>query len=241
MTEYGAVEEIYRKLSESLRKGAFPAGSRLPGERLLASRYHVSRATLRKALELLASEERVYASEYRGWFVPRQVLGEPPSVLQSFTEMAKERGLQATAHVLSRKVRPITLDEADRLHVAPGSDVFELRRLRGMDNIPICVDLNVIPLTISKQLVQANLENASLYRSLGTKCNVHVSRSTYVITAEEADEEMHRLLEIRQGKPLLNVAEIAWDQNEKPVLLGFNRYRGDAYRFKADLFRTSVP
>ena len=39
--------EAFRILQEALTVGQFPAGSRLPGERLLAAQLGVSRATLR--------------------------------------------------------------------------------------------------------------------------------------------------------------------------------------------------
>src|ERR1700743_3700001 len=95
-----AVAQAYRKLSDLLRRSSFPPGSRLPGERDLATRIGVSRSTLRKALDLLVDREMLDRSPKRGWFVPSHVVGEPPSTLQSFTEMARSRGLTPGAHVL---------------------------------------------------------------------------------------------------------------------------------------------
>jgi GntR family transcriptional regulator len=39
------------------------------------------------------------------------------------------------------------------------------------------------------------------------------------------------------GAAILIGEEIAYTAEATPVLIGVNRYRGDAYRFQADLFR----
>src|SRR6202012_2014086 len=96
-----AVAEAYRKLSDLLRRSSFPPGSRLPGERELATRVGVSRSTLRKELDLLEDRGRHDRSPKRGCFVPPHVVGEPPSTLQSFSEMARELGLAPGAKLLS--------------------------------------------------------------------------------------------------------------------------------------------
>ncbi|HLT60275.1 MAG TPA: GntR family transcriptional regulator, partial [Microlunatus sp.] len=135
---------VAHQLAELIDRGRFPPGSRLPGERDLARRFLVSRSTIRAALAALEGAGRVSRSAQRGWFVPSPTVGEPPSTLQSFTEMAAQRGLTATATVLEQIRRPVTLEEARRLRIPPGAEALALTRLRGMDTTPICVDRNLI-------------------------------------------------------------------------------------------------
>ena len=110
-----ATEHAYRSLRLDIDHGVYGPGARLPGERDLAERLGVSRVTTRRALARLATEGRLESSAQRGWFVPKQVLGEPPSTLQSFTEMVRARGLRPTTSVLRQEVRPATFEEADEL------------------------------------------------------------------------------------------------------------------------------
>jgi len=44
-------------------------------------------------------------------------------------------------------------------------------------------------------------------------------------------------LGITAGAPVLVGDEVAYTADGTPVLIGHNKYRGDAYRFEADLFR----
>ncbi len=228
---------VARQLGESIDRGLFPPGSRLPGERDLAERFLVSRSTIRAVLTELEGDGRVIRSAQRGWFVPSPTVGEPPSTLQSFTEMAGLRGHTATAEVLDQSRRSVTLDEAQRLHVPPGAPALSLARLRGMDSTPICVDTNVIPLAIAEPLLTADLTDRSLYEELERLCSVSIHRSAYSVQAEAATPDLATRLAVPVGSPVLVGREIAYDRAGTPVLLGHNTYRGDAYRFEADLYR----
>jgi GntR family transcriptional regulator len=232
-----AADDAYRKLSESLRRGAFPPGGRLPGERQLATSVGVSRSTLRQALNRLAEEGQLDRSAQRGWFVPRQVVGEPPSTLQSFSEMARARGLTPGARVLSQRVRPASFDEGQRLRIAPAAKVIELRRLRTMDAIPVCVDTSVIVLARVPAMAAVDMTDRSLYETIEEVSDVRIARSAYTVRADACDAETARLLDIDPGTPILIGDETTYDVTGGVVLVGSMFYRADAYRFQADLFR----
>lgn len=236
MTTGTASTHAYEQLTRDLTVGRYAPGSRLPGERDLAAQLGVSRVTLRLALNRLESEGTVQRSARRGWFVPTQVLGEPPSTLQSFTEMARARGLRPTALVMRQEVRPATIDEAAKLRIAPAAPIIEIDRLRGMDGTPVCFDVVVLPESAAA-LATADLTDSSLYDELRQRCGIEVHRSAYTLMAESADAELARILGITAGAPVLVGDEVAYTSDGTPVLIGHNKYRGDAYRFEADLFR----
>ncbi|MBW9110423.1 GntR family transcriptional regulator [Microbacterium trichothecenolyticum] len=237
MTLPAAATQAYDQLVQELDLGLHPAGTRLPGERELAARLGVSRVTLRTALGALESDGRLTRSAQRGWFVPANVVGEPPSTLQSFTEMARARGLRPTAKVLRQEVRPATFDEAEKLRMAPTSPVIQIDRLRGMDGRPVCFDVVVVAAERAPELADAALNDASLYETLRERCGVSIHRSAYSVMAATADGALARLLDTVVGAAVLVGEEIAYTTDGVPILLGTNTYRGDAYRFQADLFR----
>lgn len=237
MTSTRPSGHAYDEILLHLTVGRYRAGARLPGERELAAELGVSRATLRVALGRLEAEGRLQRSPQRGWFVPRQVVGEPPSTLQSFTEMARARGLRATAKVLRHEVRPATMDEAEKLRIAPAATVLEIDRLRGMDGTPVCFDVVVLPAQRVAELIDADLTDASLYAQLRERCGVEIHRSSYTLMAATAGAEMARLLDMSAEAPVLIGEEVAFTSDGVPMVLGRNTYRGDAYRFEADLFR----
>jgi len=232
----GAAATLARKsLTESLRHGKFPPGSRLPGSRELAAQIGVSRTTLRQALLQLADEGLVSSSSQRGWFVTSRILSAPPSVLQSFTEMAKARGLHPTTEVLSKVVRPSTFKEAEWLSIAPSTRVLELRRRRSLDQVAVCVETNVIAVGVDA-LSEIDFTNRSLYEVLKDVCGVGVARCSYIIQAASASGELAALLVLPEGTPILSGHEVTYALDGSPISTGTTIYRGDAYRFQADLY-----
>jgi GntR family transcriptional regulator len=77
-----------------------------------------------------------------------------------------------------------------------------------------------------------------LYDALLVECGVQVARSAYAVQAQAADEDVAALLELSVGAPVLVGDETTYDPDGVPVLVSRTIYRGDAYRFEADLFRT---
>jgi GntR family transcriptional regulator len=231
---------VYRALAEDIAEGRLGPGDRLPVERALCERFGVSRATIRRAARELERDGLVESSARRGAFVSSGPLSEPPNVLLSFAAMAAARGLMATANVLGRSVRPASIDEAESLQIAPGSEIFHLERLRMLDGIPVSVDDNRVALARAPAVVDADYERDSLYRTLETRCGVTPTRGEYTIEAVAADPGIAELLGVTSGAPLLLTNDRTFDQAGRPISLSRIIYRGDRYRFRANVHRRAV-
>jgi GntR family transcriptional regulator len=228
-------QRVQDALAEEISRGRRAPGSRLPPERALAEHFRVSRVTLRRALEELEAGG-VVSRDRAGWIVAGPRLGEPPNALMSFSEMAASRGLTAAARVLESRARQATIDEAEQLSLAPGAPLFELRRLRLMDDVPILVDHSVIPLSYAPELAHVDFEAASLYEEL-ERHGLHPARARFAVEAVAADERHAALLDLQRGEPLLRCHQVTEDDTGRPIELCQMVYRGDRYRFRATLVR----
>src|SRR5262249_31342553 len=157
------------------------------------------------------------ASPQRGWFVAAQsqVLSEPRDALQSFTETGESLGLSASAELLAAETRDATIEEAERLRIAPGSAILHLERLRKLDDRPIALHLARVPLDRAPSLADADLEAVSIYASL--QAGGHIpTRSDCDVRAETPTSRDARLL---GSVPLLVVRQITYDQRGEPIEL----------------------
>jgi GntR family transcriptional regulator len=227
---------VYQILLDEIERGVLPPGARLPSERVLCERLTVSRATLRRALRQLSDEGHIESWVGRGTFVRGGLLSDPPNTYRSFTELGAERGLTASARVLSQQVRPALLDESETLRIAPGMEVFDLERLRMLDGLPIAVDHVRVPLAKAPNLATVDFSTASLYSTLEA-AGVAPVRGDYGVTAVAADERHAELLEASVGAPLLLVSSTGYEAGGLVIELSETLYRGDRYRFNATLRR----
>lgn len=233
----GSALQAYQVLLQALHAGAFEPGSRLPGERTLAEKLGVSRSTLRQVLTALAETGLLNPSPHRGWFVVEQRFSEGPNPLRSFTEIARSRGLTPSGLVLRQAVRPATLPEAETLALAPAAAVVELERLRAMDGVPFRIDYSCLPLVRVPGLDKLELTDCSLYELLSEHYDVIPTRCDVEVQAEAASGSTAALLLVEPGFPVLVGYQTTYDQHERPFDVGRVTYRGDAYRFKASLYR----
>ena len=223
-----------KALEEELRNGALDAGDRLPAERELCRRLQVSRVTIRRALAELRSRGLIESAGSRGWFVAATSVGET-NVLVGFTDMARARGLHPSSRVLQSATRPSTLQEAEQLSLAPGTPLFQLRRLRFLDTAAVGLEVTRIPVAAAPALVGTDFSQTSLYDELRA-AGVIPTRADYDVQAVAADSDQATLLGVAPGAPLLCTQAVTFDQSARPIELSRSLFRGDRYRFCTTLF-----
>ncbi len=196
--------------------------------------------TLRRALAELERSGLVAKVGTR-WAVAASRIGEPPNALMSFSEMAASRGLTPSARVVAQRTRPATIDEAETLGLAPGAALFELERLRLMDDVPILIDCSRVPVALAPELDTVDFLTASLYAVLEERYGVRPIRARFAVEAVAATERQAALLGLERGQPLLRCDQLTEDATGRPVEICEMVYRGDRYRFRATLVRAAAP
>lgn len=229
---------VARALETELTNGTVQAGDRLPAERELCRRLQVSRVTIRRALAELRGRGLIDSAGSRGWFAATRSVGET-NVLISFSDMARSRGLRPSSRVLESAMRPSTLQEAEQLSLAPGAPIFQLRRLRFLDDVAVGVEATRIPVAVAPVLADSDFSLASLYDALRA-AGVIPTRADYDIQAVAADPDQAMLLGVGPGAPLLRLRAVTFDQSARPIELSRSLFRGDRYRFRTTLFTAQL-
>jgi GntR family transcriptional regulator len=228
--------QVYEAIRDAIHTGRLGVGDRLPTERTFCQQLGVSRATVRRALRQLVDEGALEAAVGRGYFVSGAVLTEPPNALMSFTELAAARGLTPTARVLGEALRPATPEEAHTFAIDVHELVFELERLRFLDDVPVAVDRTRIPQSVAPGLETLDFADASIYAQLSSSGAAPV-RADVVVSAASADSTRASQLEIAIGAPLILFTSISQDAGGRAVEIGEITYRADRYQFRATLIR----
>jgi GntR family transcriptional regulator len=230
-------QQVAEAITEEIARGSWRPHQRMPAERELCQQFHVSRVTLRRALGSLVDDGLLVSSHGRGWFVTGGPISEPPNTLESFSSLAKARGLRSSSIVLAADVRLATLQEAEALGIAAGEQLLDLQRIRLIEDIPTALDHNRVALRHAPGLEAFDFTTVSLYATLEERFGIVPSWAEYSLTASAASAREAELLDTTEGSPLLVGEHTTHDADDTPVELGRQMFRPDRYRFRATLVR----
>ncbi|MFD7028546.1 GntR family transcriptional regulator [Streptomyces sp. NPDC059917] len=225
-------------LAHAIAAGTLAPDQRLPSERHLCEQLGISRSTLRRTLKALEEDGLVESSERRGWRVRRVGFSRSAdtTALADFGEVNRDLGRAVTARVLSARTRPATSREADRLQVATKDELFELRRVRFLDGLPVCVTYDLVPLGVAPAVVGADFTTASLFGILAAAGHIPAG-ARYTARAALADAEQKELLDLapQEAAPVLNTSRLSLDAEGVPCADTRETYRADRYEVRLTL------
>lgn len=214
-------------------------GDQLPSEPKLCDYFNVSRTVIRHALDTLAVQGVIRREKGSGTFVAVPKITEQlVQKLTGFYHDMVEQGYTPTTQVLQQAVIAAENDIAAQLQLKPGTPVIEIERVRAVDTVPIQHVTTYIPVAVCKELVDADLQDRSLYVFLEEQCGVMIARGHRLIEAVPADERIASLLDVSPGAPLIRLTSVSYLEDGTPVEFYRALHRGDRTRFEVELFRT---
>ncbi len=227
--------QVLRRIEADIRTGRLLPGSRLAPERELGARLGVARNTLRRALSTLGARGLIQARGRGGWVVVGPGVTERIEGPPSLTEWAARHGHVVTSAVLVARSRGATTGEASDLRIVTSSKVFELERVRFIEGVPLSVDHSILHPRLIATLAGVDFASRSLYGTIRERAGVIPSRAEVVVRAVPATERIASLLTVDEGDPLLELAEMTFDQYDEPFETARLLNRGDRYAFATTL------
>jgi GntR family transcriptional regulator len=231
----------YEQLAELLRrdiadKQAHGEVYQLPSENELAERHGLSRATVRHALSELEHDGWIYRQKGVGSFAPARRFEQDLTQLVSTTEDMRQRGWSLQTRVVSRQQLPATAHVARALDLTPGAPVYELCRLRVVDDVPLSLQTVYLSAALCPRLEENDLAS-SLYRLLESRYGLRLWSGRETLRARGASEHEARLLDIAEGTPVMHAERITYAANGTAVEYLEAVWRGDRYDIKVTLTR----
>ena len=223
-------QQLQRALRQAIETRVLAPDDALPPERELADDFDVSRITVRKAIEGLASEGLLVRRQGSGTFVLARV-EKNFSKLTSFSEDMRARGRNPRSVWLRKAAGTVTPEEALTLRASPGTPVYRFHRIRFADDAPMSLEYATI---LASCLPSLESVEFSLYAALERAGNRPVRAlqrlRAVLFTAEQAE-----LLQAKEKDAGLLVERLGFLQDGRAAEFTQSFYRGDNYDFVAEL------
>lgn len=231
-------KSVHVQLEEQLRtrilNKEWEPGVAILSENEIARQYSVSRMTARSVITQLVGEGLVYRVPGKGTFV-----AEPQTVAQrgSFScirEQLQQQGWSVSTRLLAAQKAPAPKKIAHALAIGEGEAVFEVCKVRSVENTPISLSTSYFPASLCPGLLDIDLENDNTCEILRehygiVRSRIHETLESSIATFSEAES-----LGILPGHPLLLLWSQMISDEAKPYEYTKVLFRGDRIRLSFD-------
>lgn len=242
-------QQIVRDLREEIEHGELAPGAQIPTETELMKKYDVSRNTVRKAVNVLASAGLLDTVSTRGTFVRER---RPLTI--TATRYERDRGVSANdayrgeLEAQGRKhhsefvlrIIPATMAVAKRLNVEVDTLVVCRREILYVDDHPNAIQESFYPMDIAqgtKLIKNEDIPTGTIgvLKEHGHEEIAHRDE----ITPRMPTEEEERLLRLGTGVPVLEWVRTAYT-SKRPVRLTWRIYAGNGIALIYELGKESA-
>jgi GntR family transcriptional regulator len=233
--------QLYSLLSTALNDGLIVAGSPLPSESDLMTRFDVSRNTVRRALGQLEQEKRIVRRRGSGSYarhVPRAPFSADSiaEVLHDFTA-AKSR----SSSRLLRVQTTTTPEFVRRKDPAFGDTSLLVQRCRSVKDLPVMLSTSYVPEDFGKKLTRRELARQVVLSALDA-AGISPSSAEQITTAVPADVFTARHLGVEPATALVCIHRLIRDAKGRSIEHQSHMYRADLsyFRTKINIERSSA-
>lgn len=210
---------------QHLEAGEWRPGEMIPSEAELAVRFNVSQGTVRKAIDEMAAEKLLLRRQGKGTFVASHTQGCMDAACRFQRLFADDADQTAGADLKDEVLecwRAKAGHEAARiLGIAFGAPITIVRRLlkTATTNQPVGVEEIYLPgeLCAGLDLELLHMYPGSFYSLLETRFSLHLLRAEERLHAVLADGLNARLLQLKEGAPLLEIERISFTYGDRRV------------------------
>jgi len=232
---------LHSQLRDLLRgrilDGEYAPDSQMPSESELGAMFKVSRITVRQALGDLQKEGLIFKIHGKGTFVSKPKAFQNVSTLQGLAESLTGRGYEVINRLRSFRFVPADKLVAERLNVAEGEIVAQIRRVRLINREPVSLEVTWLPKQLGERLESADLVTRDIFLILENDCGLTLGHADLAIDAVLADSDLTQALDVETGSPIMRIERLTHTADGTPVDFEHLYYRGDAFQYRLRIDR----
>lgn len=221
--------QLVDRILSAINQQSIPPGTALPSEAEICRHVGISKMTLRQAYSILEARGYIEARQGRGTFVRSGRIKKQLPGMLSFSEEVLARGGKPSAKLLSLTLGHAGHETQNFFGLAPNEPVYEMRRLRYHDEMPIAVEVVQLPPRVFPAIDKFAWETKSLYSVMEKSYGIQLSRCDSEILAAPATRDQANLLNVSVASPLLVINRKSYSVEDVPVEYSVTYYSSNSY------------
>ncbi|MGG5341827.1 GntR family transcriptional regulator [Enterococcus sp. AZ192] len=223
-------EEIADTIRERIKNNVYKADTLLPNQTDLVKEFDVSRMTVKKAIGILVMEGLLYSQRGSGTKVLNRSFWDkdtsPANEYGGLSKQMDERHKDLKSQVILFEVEFPTQEVQERLAISEEQPVYKIIRLRILENEPFILEHTYMPCDLVPGLTTDILKK-SIYTYVKEELSLNFAGAYRNIQASKSDEYDQNYLNCKIDDPVLEVQQVVYLKNGRPIEFSCSRNRYD--------------
>ena len=210
-------------------------GDRLPSERDMCRMWDLNRTTLRNAIQRLVSDGILYCRMGSGTYVSKPKLERNLQDVIGFSEAVVQAGRKPSSSLVYAAEREADKSATRRLRIPLGSRIFELKRVRYIDDEPVAIETTHLSAARFPDLIDHDFSRESLFSIIPDEYGIDIDTGEEKISVTTLDDGEADLLGRSAGEPAFFQSGVILDEDGKPIEYFKNVVLSQYVRFASEL------
>jgi len=227
--------QLYDIICKDIKDRKYKPGDILPTENDLIAQFGVSRATVRKAMDMLMSDGLIGKRRGYGAYVEQAKMEQRLNKVIHFSNDMERRGYKTSVKMLENRKVMATKTIAQALSIPEYQPLIHINRLRYADGIPMCIESAYLIYDWCPEALNHDFAQLSLRRFLEENYGIVWKKAYQKIFAVKANAQFASNLNIKDGDPMIYLERISYNKDNVPGEYLQSYYRGDTFYLTAEL------
>ncbi|MEI5989769.1 GntR family transcriptional regulator [Enterococcus crotali] len=223
-------EEIADTLRERIKNNVYKTDTLIPNQTDLVKEFNVSRMTVKKAIGILVMEGLLYSQRGAGTKVLNRSFWDkdtsPANEYDGLSKQMHDRHKKLRSQVILFEVEFPSKEVQERLAISEEQPVYKIIRLRILEDEPFILEHTYMPCDLVPGLTTDILKD-SIYTYVKEQLSLDFAGAYRNIQADKSDEYDQEYLKCKKDDPVLEVQQVVYSKNGRPIEFSCSRNRYD--------------
>ena len=229
---YQVVEDY---LMNFIDAGELVSGDLIPSEPQLAATLGVSQGTVKKAIDNLVWEKKLYRHQGKGTYVSRIDFNN--SLFRYFSYGGAEgEDVRMDKKTSERHIEKGSKIICQKMKIPTNSELLYIERIGSIEDKPVMVEYSRWRADLLPGLENEDIHIPDLfYAVVVDKYNIPIIRAAETLTAEIATKKTAEILNIEVNMPVLVLNRTTYTRNNQIIEIRTTKGRGDMFSYKTEI------
>lgn len=223
--------KIYDDILNKIENNIYKFGDCLPSESDLMKEYEASRDTIRKSLNMLATNG--YITKARGKLATVNDIHKlkfPIAKITSFSELSHREHMESKTILEEFQVVKNNKSIMEKLNLTEEQEVWSILRTRQIDGERVILDQDYILRDIINGLTEEVCTD-SIYKYIEEELNIQIGYAQKEITVQKVSELDRKYLDIKDDEMIVVVKSYTYLTDGRLFQYTISKHRADRFKF----------